>query len=267
MPKLIIANWKSNPSDLASAIKLAKAIDHKNVVIAAPFPYLPAVYKAIKKSALGAQDLFWADGPYTGEISAQDLKTLKVKYVIVGHSERRKNLKETDEMINRKLKAALDGGLKAVLCVGESAAIRKKGIKEAKKFVKKQLIADLKSLNSSAKGGSSSGGKFHILNSQLIVAYEPVWAISTEKGSKPDTPEDAVEMIKFIKGILNSSAKGGSSSGGKFHILNSKVLYGGSVTAKNAKAFLGRSEINGALVGSASLKPNEFNKIVKSVIL
>ena len=244
--KLIVANWKSNPNDLASAVKLAKAIDEKNVVIAPPFPFLPAVYKQLKKSALGAQDLFWADGPYTGEVSAEDLKILKVKYVIIGHSERRKNLKETDEMINLKLGAALKSGLKAVLCVGESVATRKKGIKEAKKFVKKQLVADLKSLKTNS----------YKLQTNLIVAYEPIWAISTEKGSKPDTPEDAVEMIKFIKGILYS----------KFHILNPKVLYGGSVTTKNARSFLERKEINGALVGGASLLPLEFRKVINVII-
>src|SRR3989344_5942816 len=244
--KLIVANWKSNPNDLASAVKLAKAIDHKNVVIAVPFPFLPAVYKQLKKSALGAQDLFWADGPYTGEVSAQDLKILKVKYVIVGHSERRKNLKETDEMINLKLKAALRGGLRAVLCVGEPATVRKKGIKEAKKFVKQQLVNDLKSTNKLLK----------LKANKLIIAYEPVWAISTGKGSEPDTPEEAVGMIKFIKEILYS----------KFHILNPKVLYGGSVNAKNAKGFLREKEVDGALVGGASLLPLEFHKVINAII-
>ena len=246
MSKLIIANWKSNPNDLASAVRLAKAIDHKNVVIAAPFPFLPAVYKAIKKSVLGAQDLFWADGPYTGEVSAEDLKILKVKYVIVGHSERRKNLKETDEMVNRKLRAALKAGLKAVLCVGESAVVRKKGIKEAKKFVKQQLVNDLKSTSKLLK----------LKANKLIIAYEPVWAISTEKGSKPDTPEDAVEMINFIKDLLYV----------KYGIRKPKVLYGGSVTAKNAKAFLGRKEVDGALVGGTSLLPLEFRKVINAII-
>lgn len=246
MMKILIANWKSNPDNPKSAVKLAKAIDKKGVVVAPPFPFLSAVRKTIKKSALGAQDLFWADGPYTGEVSARDLKILKVKYVIVGHSERRKNLKETDEMINRKLKAALQAGLKAVLCVGEPATVRKKGIKEAKKFVKKQLVANLKSLKTIN----------YKLQTNLIVAYEPVWAISTAKGSKPDTPQDAVEMIEFIKGILYS----------KFHILNPKVLYGGSVTAKNARGFLKEKAIDGALVGSASLHPLEFHRVISSII-
>lgn len=246
MSKILISNWKSNPRDPKSAVKLAKAIDKKVVVIAPPFPFLSAVGKVIKKSALGAQDLFWADGPFTGEVSAQDLKILKVKYVIVGHSERRKNLKETDEMINLKLKAALQAGLKAVLCVGEPAVVRKKGIKEAKKFVKKQLTKDLESLKTIN----------YKLKTNLIIAYEPVWAISTEKGSKPDTPQDAVEMIKFIKEILCS----------KFYILNPKVLYGGSVTAKNAGEFLREKSVDGALIGGVSLRPLEFNRIISNII-
>ncbi len=250
--KILIANWKSNPDNPKSAVKLAKAIDKKGVVVAPPFPFLSAVRKTIKKSALGAQDLFWADGPYTGEVSARDLKILKVKYVIVGHSERRRYLSETDELINKKVKAALKAGLKVVLCVGEPAIIRKRGIKKAKEFVKKQLVADLKKI--------PLNSKFYILNSRLIVAYEPVWAISTAKGSKPDTPQDAVEMIEFIKGILYS----------KFHILNPKVLYGGSVTAKNARGFLKNPPaggvIDGALVGSASLHPLEFHSVISSII-
>ena len=246
MSKLLIANWKSNPADVKSAIKLAKAIDGKNVVMVPPAPFLESVGEVIKKSLLGAQNVFWADGPYTGEISAADLKIMKVKYVIIGHSERRKNLMETDEMINLKVKATLRAGLKAVLCVGEPLKVRRAGIASAKKFIKKQLAADLKSLNS----------KSYMLNSRLIVAYEPVWSISTERGAKPDTPEDAVIMIKFIKEVLYS----------KFHILNPKVLYGGSVNAKNAKGFLGQKDIDGALVGGASLKPIEFNKIKRAII-
>lgn len=246
MSKIIIANWKSNPNDLASAIKLAKATDAKNVVIAPPFPYLSAVYKQLKKSSLGAQDLFWADGPYTGEVSARDLKIMKVKYVIIGHSERRKYLGETDELINKKVKSALEAGLYAILCVGEKAEIRGRGISTAKKFIAAQLKEDLKDANKLMK----------LKAKKLIIAYEPIWAISTEKGSKPDTPEDAVEMIKFIKEILYS----------KFYILNPKVLYGGSVTAKNAKSFLEKKEINGALIGGASLLPLEFHKVINAII-
>jgi len=242
MAKILIANWKSNPRDIKSAVKLAKAIDGKNVVIAPPFPFLEAIHKVIKKSALGAQNVFWADGPYTGEISADDLKALKVKYVIVGHSERRKNLKETDRMINLKVKEVIKSGLKVVLCVGEPLNIRKRGIKSAKNFVVKQLTKDLIGV------GKKSGAL-------LLVAYEPVWSISTEKGSKPDTPEDAVLMIEFIRGWLK-----------KRGLKSAKVIYGGSVNKGNAESFLHKKGIEGALIGGASLRPLEFKKIKSSII-
>lgn len=252
MTKLLIANWKSNPHDALSAIKLAKSIDKKGVVITPPYPFLEQVGKVIKYAELGAQDVFWEDvGPYTGEISWHQLKYLKVKYVIIGHSERRRYLAETDESINKKVKASMKAGINVILCVGEpKRELRIKNyeleIRKAKNYVKKQIEKDLKGIRNSL---------FKIHDS-LIIAYEPVWAISSEKGSKPDTPEDAVEMIKFVKEILNS----------KFHILNSKVLYGGSVTAKNARSFLVQKDIDGALVGGASLDALEFNRIISNII-
>lgn len=243
MLKLLVANWKSNPHNVASAIKLAKSIDKKGVVIAPPYPFLEQAGKAVKYAELGAQDVFWEDiGPYTGEVSWHQLKHLKVKYVIIGHSERRRNLVETDELINKKVKAAVKAGINVILCVGEPLNIRNRGKEAAKRFIKNQLTKDLKGVSKT--------------NNKLIVAYEPVWAISTEKGSKPDTPEDAVEMIKFIKELLNTL----------YSIPNVKVLYGGSVTAKNARSFLERKEINGALVGGISLLPLEFRKVINAII-
>lgn len=243
MPKLLVANWKSNPHNVASAIKLAKFLDKKGIVIAPPYPFLEQVGKAVKYAELGAQDIFWEDvGPYTGEVSWRHLNNLKVKYVIIGHSERRKYLNETDELISKKVSAAIKNGLKVVLCIGEPAFIRKRGIKKAKEFVKKQLIRDLQGLHTT----------YNMLHTNLIIAYEPVWAISTEKGSKPDRPEDTVEMIAFIKKLLHTT----------YHIPKPKVLYGGSVTAKNAKDFLQEDTIDGALVGAASLKAKEAKKII-----
>ncbi len=247
MRKLIIANWKSNPTDVKSAIKLAKAIDDKNVIITPPSPFLESVGKVLKYSSLGAQNVFWADGPYTGEVSATDLKLMKVKYVIIGHSERRKNLKETDKMINLKIKATLKAGLKAVLCVGEPANIRRKGIKKAKDFVRSQLNKDLKGTHNLLLNPQTGG-----LNSRLIVAYEPVWAISTFKGAKPDTPEEASLMISFIKKTLSK--------------IKPKVIYGGSVNAGNAKAFLSQRVIDGALIGGMSLKPLEFRRVINDIM-
>ena len=164
---------------------------------------------------------------------------MKVKYVIIGHSERRKFLGETDEMINKKVLATLKAGLKIILCVGEDLSIRRRGKKPVEKFIKTQLEKDLKGL-SKVKGQMSN----------IIVAYEPIWAIGT---GHSDTPQDAVEMISFIRSILNL----------KFKIQKSKLLYGGSVSGKNIKNFVGYKEIDGFLVGHASLKSKEVEKIVK----
>lgn len=233
MTKLIIANWKSNPQTLPEALKLARASDFKNVVIAPPYPYLEQARKLLKKASLGAQNVFWKNGgPYTGEVSASQLRHLKITYVIVGHSERRKNLGETDEMINRKIKASLKDGLKVVLCVGEDWNTRRKGLVAAKRFVANQLKKDLAG-NSKREAGRR----------KLLIAYEPVWAIGT---GKADSAKTSAEMISFIKKISDT-----------------KVLYGGSVNAKNAAAFLQQSGIDGALVGSASLNPKLFRAIIK----
>ncbi len=248
MLKLLVANWKSSPHNVTSAIRLAKSIDKKGVVIAPPYPFLEQVGKAIKYAKLGAQDIFWGDiGPYTGEVSWHQLRHLKVTYVIIGHSERRRYLAETDELINKKVKAALKAGINVILCVGESLDIRNQGKKAAKEFIKSQLTKGLSGLAKKPKNYQTN---------KLLIAYEPVWAISTEKGSRPDTPEDAVEMIKFIKNLLHTI----------YHIRNSRVLYGGSVTAKNAHNFIAQKELDGALVGGVSLEALEFNRVISSII-
>ena len=224
-----------NPDSASEAVSLAKGTEKgisksgNEIVIAPPFPFLAVVKKVIKHAKLGAQDDFWENkGAHTGEVSPAMLKNSGVKYVIIGHSERRW-LGETDEMINKKMKATLKAGLKPILCVGEHLETRKKGLAAAKNFVKTQLKNDLK--------GVPVG---------MIIAYEPIWAIGS---GKPDKPEETVEMARFIKSIAGSKAK---------------VLYGGSVTSKNAKSFLQYNEIDGALVGGASLKAEEFNKIVEN---
>ncbi len=241
MSKLIVANWKSNPDTLAEAVKLAKASDAKNAVIAPPYPYLEKVRGVLKYASLGAQNVFWEkSGPYTGEVSLNQLKGLKVKYVIIGHSERRR-LGETDELISKKVKAGLAANLKVVLCVGEDASTRRKGITASKRFIAAQLKKDLAKTNN-----------LKLITNNLLIAYEPVWAISTSKGGRADTPKDATQMISFIKKLMTNNYK-----------LKTKVLYGGSVTPKNAKAFLSQPEIDGALVGGASLNPRSFKKIIQ----
>jgi triosephosphate isomerase len=239
MAKILIFNWKMNPASLKEALVLAKISDQKNIVVAPPFVFIEEVQKKLKKAKLGAQDLFWeAGGAFTGEISSQELKKMGVKYVIVGHSERRHKLGETDEVIAKKIKAAVDGGLTPVLCVGETFTEKHTGQKEA--VLKRQL-----------KIGLSLISKPYPLNS-IIIAYEPVWAIGT---GNPETPESALETIQYIKKILNA----------KPYTLNPKVLYGGSVNSKNLLNYLKYKEVDGALVGGASLKKEEIKKMIQLI--
>lgn len=244
MAKLIIANWKMNPETLFRAIQLAKAEDFENVVIAAPFVFLKNISNTLKKAALAAQDVAWAvKGAYTGEISVGQLKQMNIQYVIIGHSERRYWFKETETVINRKLKIVLGAGLKAILCVGEDWSMRKKGLVAAENFIKKQLAADLKSISVFT---NQSAAKIK----NLLIAYEPIWAIGT---GRHDNPRNAAVIAEFIKKFIHS----------KFKIQNLKVLYGGSVNSRNAGLFLEQKTIDGLLVGGASLKTAEFKKIIK----
>jgi triosephosphate isomerase len=254
MKKIIIFNWKMAPQSFGAAkhlfgqlLKTKSSKLKADLAVCPPFIYLSELAGLVKRAKikLGAQDVFWENsGAYTGEISPKMLKNLGVEYVIIGHSERRKFLGETDETINRKVKAALKAGLKVVLCVGEPSRAKRdkrQETRKAKNYVRNQLQEDLKGITKSYKLTAKS----------LIIAYEPVWAIGAVVS---DTPEDALEMIKFIKRILNS----------RFKILNSKVLYGGSVDSKNIKNFIQLKEIDGVLVGGASLKPDEVKKMIKN---
>jgi len=240
--KTIIANFKMNPASKKEAGDLfvyyrqkIAALKNVDFIVAPPFVYLKEAVESGLKTA--SQDCFYEDtGAYTGEISPLMLKNLGVQYVILGHSERRK-LGETDEMINKKLQAVVRNGLIPILCVGETKKEKESGIKE--EIIKGQLEKDL-GLNS----------KFSILNSRLIIAYEPVWAIGS--GDFCD-PREANKIHEFIRNLLNS----------RFQILNSKILYGGSVDNKNIASFLQIKEIDGALVGGASLKKEEFARILE----
>lgn len=242
MKKIIALNWKMNPASVKEAKEILGIVSNSNVIIFPPFIYLGTLLN-LKKAKLGAQDTFWenppAGGAYTGEISPSMLKNMSVKYVIIGHSERRKWQNETDEMINKKMKSALEAGLKVILCVGESIQVRKKGLKSIKDFIKKQIQKDLNKITS-----------YKIKN--LVIAYEPIWAIGTGNFCKP---EDALEIIKFIKSLLDL----------RFKIQNSKVLYGGSVNSKNISNFLKHKEIDGVLVGGASVDKKELRLILKNI--
>lgn len=218
-----------NPFSLAEAKRLFNDIKRgikvvKNeVIVCPPFSYLCCLLGGGFK--LGAQNCFWEEkGPYTGEISPKMLKDLEVEYVIIGHSERRMHLGETDKTINRKLKAALKAGLKPILCVGE-----KKG-ENSKKIIESQLSLDL------------SGIPKKDLR-KIIIAYEPIWAIGTGNFCE-------VQKAKQTMGFIKSKIK-------------TKVLYGGSVNSKIADYYT-KNGFDGLLVGGASLNAKEFIKIAKN---
>ncbi|MFA6407736.1 MAG: triose-phosphate isomerase [Candidatus Paceibacterota bacterium] len=243
MNKLIVANWKMNPVSLLEAVALAKESDKAGVVIAPPFVFLQAVKEVLVHAALAAQDVFFENAPvggaYTGEVSANMLKLVGAKYVIVGHSERRAYILETDEMVGRKVEAVVTSDLTPILCVGEGSITRKEGMEQAKQFVANQLFINLQFFKRSAK-------------SACVIAYEPLWAIGTGEN---DSPLNAAEMSRHIKQIIRE----------QFNILNSLVLYGGSVNGKNIEAFAHESDIDGFLIGGASLHPEEFKKIIEIV--
>jgi triosephosphate isomerase len=234
MKKLIIANWKMNPSSLKEAEKLAGKVDKKPLNNAVLCP--PAVYLAkISYPNLGAQDCFWKQkGPYTGQTSPAALKSMKVKYCIVGHSERRA-LGETDEEINGKILALQEEGVIPVLCIGYGTTIDEDDM-EVIDVLKSQLDADLADVDPS----------------KVIVAYEPVWALSSGPGTAKKTPTG--EHIEKIALYVKT----------KYRI--AKVLYGGSATSVNATQILSEPHVDGLLVGGASLLPEDFNKIINTKV-
>ncbi|MBI2609693.1 triose-phosphate isomerase [Candidatus Giovannonibacteria bacterium] len=244
MKKIIIANWKMNPTNAKEAKRLfesvrrvARKAKKVELMVAAPFVFLPVLKSGVVK--LAAQDVFLKDtGPWTGEISASMLKALKISHVIVGHSERRE-LGDSDELINKKIKSALSKGLKVVLCVGEKV----REPEAVPEMVRREIKEGLKGITK----------KF---SSRVLIAYEPVWAISTTKGARPDNPQNLFEMGIFIKRVL-------LDIWGRNAAMRMPILYGGSVNSKNAESFLKVECISGALVGGASLKPDEFWKIIE----
>ncbi|MDD5547511.1 MAG: triose-phosphate isomerase [Candidatus Pacebacteria bacterium] len=234
--KLLILNWKMNPVSVNEAVDLAGSSDYKNVVVAPPFLFLGEIGKILKNAKLGAQDLYWEEkGAFTGEISAGQIKGAGVSYAIIGHSERRHKMGETDEMTAKKVLTAIKEGLVAVLCIGETA--QEKESMKTEEVLRRQI-----------EGGlflAKTDGKLNENN--LIIAYEPVWAIGT---GNPQTPEGAAETSKFIKDFISIN-----------YGLNVMALYGGSVTSQNLGDFLKYESINGALVGGASLKKEEVEKM------
>ncbi len=208
-----------------------------DVLVCPPFTSLYTVIQELKNSSIkvGAQNMHFEDnGAFTGEVSPVMLKNMGVEYVIIGHSERRQHFGETDQTINKKIKACLKHGLKPILCVGESLEQREAGVE--KETVRAQLIKDL--------DGVTEGLK-------IVVAYEPIWAIGTGKTA---TSAQANEMASFIRTVLGNIYT--------VDIANNIIIqYGGSVKASNTKEIMLQSDIDGALVGGASLNADEFTKI------
>jgi len=243
MKKIIIANWKMNPETPREAENLSREIStasksFKNVEVVISPAFIHA--SAIKGIKLGAQDVFWEkSGPYTGEISVRQLKSCGTKFVIVGHSERRV-LGETNEEINKKIKAVLESGIKAVLCVGE--------IEKEKEAVFPAII------HQELKEGLKNIKKNFLKN--LIIVYEPVWAISTH--GRADSPKNVFEMSVLIRRELLKMF-------GKKIAFSIPILYGGSVDEKNAADFVNHGRVNGLLVGAASLNSKRFIEILKRV--
>ncbi len=248
---LIVGNWKMNNStaesvDLAEKLKkTVKDMAGVDVVVAPPFTALGSVRDAVKGSIikLGAQNLFWEDkGAYTGEVSPLMIRDLDCEYVIIGHSERREYFKESDEIVNKKIKAALRNKLKAIVCVGES-------LKEREENKTMQVIES--QVKKGLQGLSLSEAK------ELIIAYEPVWAIGTGRNA---TPAQANEVHAYIRKLLSQIFNEDIAS-------NIKILYGGSVKPSNSAELMSEKEIDGALVGGASLEDESFAQIVRSACM
>ena len=246
--KVIAGNWKMNmlPNETINFIEgLSQEIkDVKNEIILC-VPYTDLFYALLTAQntniKIGAQNMHWKEkGAYTGEISGQMLKSIGVEYVIIGHSERRQYFAETDETVNLKVKSALENNLKPIICVGETLEQREHG--ETEKIIESQIKLALKDLTKEQIRA-------------IIIAYEPVWAIGTGKTA---TPEEANNVIKYIRKQIKELYNEEIAE-------NIIIQYGGSVKASNAEELFNMSDIDGGLVGGASLKPEEFAKIVTSV--
>jgi len=245
--KLIAANWKmyKNPAQTEEFFRafLPLIFEHHRdeIVVCPPYIDLQAALESAKGSqiAIGAQDVYWKDeGAFTGEISSPMLLALGCTHVIIGHSERRQYFAETDDTVNLKLKAALDHGLTPIVCVGEVLEEREAGLTED--VLRRQCLRAFNAI--SAKKAA-----------KLVIAYEPVWAIGTGKTATPQMASDAHLLIR------GEAAK---AFGDEF-AAQLRILYGGSVKPENATALMSEEEIDGALVGGASLDPKSFAAIVK----
>ena len=244
--KVIAGNWKMNmlPDEAMNFINTVAfaANNSKNEIILC-VPYTDLFYSLLtaqgSKIRIGAQNMHWEEkGAYTGEISAKMLKVINVEYVIIGHSERRQYFNETDETVNKKIKSALLNGLKPIVCVGETLEQKEEG--KTNEIIRNQTRLALEGLkNEDVKN--------------VIIAYEPIWAIGTGKTA---TKEDANDSIKEIRNEIETIY-------GKEVAEDVMILYGGSVNKNNCEELFSMPHIDGGLIGGASLKPDEFIEIIK----
>lgn len=240
-------NWKMNktPSEAKAFVEGLRGLvadAGSEVVVGVPAVCLPAVVEAAKGSNIkvAAQNVHWeASGAYTGEISCAMLKDLNVDYVIIGHSERREYFGETDEMINKKARAILDAGMLPIICCGESLTQREQGV--TAEHVRYQIKVALLGLSAEEV-------------SKLVIAYEPIWAIGTGKTATNEQAEEVCGIIRKLVAELY----------GDDVAEKTRILYGGSVKASNAAELFAMPNIDGGLVGGASLKLDEFEKIAKA---
>ena len=247
--KIIAANWKMNMTvaetqNFLEAFRLeVEEVTTVEIVIAPPFTALPKLSELLggsQKIRLGAQNFYFErSGAYTGEISATMLRELFVKYVIIGHSERRAIFGETDSLINKKVLAAHANELKPILCVGETLEERETG-------TEKQV------LETQLRGGLAGVSPERLL--ETVIAYEPVWAIGTGKTATSAQAQDAHAHVRSVLEGLSDNATASKV----------RIQYGGSVKPANAKELLGQPDIDGALVGGASLEVRSFSEIVKA---
>ncbi len=244
---IIAGNWKMNKTASESRaffsefMKLIKDVKDIEIIIAPPFTALSTANEAVKDTIIkiSAQDIFWEEkGAFTGEISPIMIKDLGCSHCIIGHSERRQFFGETDEAVNKKINAALKLDITPIVCIGEN--LKEREANRTMKVIETQLHGGLIGLS-------------EIDMDRIILAYEPVWAIGTGKTA---TPAQAQEVHKFIRAYIRKKAGDKIADG-------MRILYGGSVTPENINGLMAEEDIDGALVGGASLKPDSFAGIVR----
>jgi triosephosphate isomerase len=246
--KILAANWKMNlthseaESYLQSFLTEIGDVSDVEVVIIPPFTAIPALVFAsdkIQTLRIGAQNMHWEkSGAFTGEVSATMLRALYVKYVILGHSERRSLFGETDEVVNRKVRAALDAGLRPIFCVGET--LHERDSDQVEQVLERQIRHGLKGVSPKDY-------------TEMVLAYEPCWAIGTGRTA---TPAQAEQAHAFIRSVLSGLADSATAD-------RIRIQYGGSVKPDNAEELMRQKNIDGALVGGASLDPRSFAHIIR----